>query len=229
MKELILQASIKGGLTPAPGNMLSPTIMQLCPWSYISFKNSANYQIVILNEILLHFILQGSEKVIDDPQIAPIILIQMLYVIENAVSNDPNLIMTDLFLETFAKLLLLLDTTDLLYIAVPAISLFDERAIITQERENACLAQLDDGRGSFSIVREGGYLRIILKLAFLFWKFDPSENGAGGQILGFIIFRDKQHKEMIKQYGKLRDITEKGESKEDKTAKKIEKAKKKNK
>ena len=164
-------------------NLLRNSQTQQPSWKYIN--GTPQYQIELLNEAITfylnHFILPADKNGIS----ASSNYVYLTYFIEDILNRDFGILSSELFLQVFCKLVILLDKADFLYTSLPAIELFDERFVkVNQEGKH--------------LHREGGILRILLKIAFLIIKYDSSLTTTSSNILSFLIFRGKEVKKLIK-------------------------------
>ena len=143
----------------------------------------------------------------------------ILYLLEDIIMKDVNILSHPLFLELIAKLLIVFDDLHLLYITVPYFSLCDERLIAgaTQFYEGSS-TPVHSGMSKlilppsviFSVestthpmAREGGAVRIFLKILFAYCKADRSSEDFSIIFLEFYIFHKITTRKTIKIIAKF--------------------------
>lgn len=164
-------------------NLLRNSQNQPPSWKYIN--GTPEYQLELLNEAItfynFHFVLPSEKQGI----LASLNYISLTYLMEDILNKDLSILSSQLFLQVFCKLIILLNKADFIYVSLPVIEVFDERFIkVNQESKNTH--------------REGGILRILLKVAFLLIKNDSSLTTVSSNILNYLIFRGKDTKKLIK-------------------------------
>ena len=181
-------------------------------WNFV--RGSPFYQLQLLNDLLDYCIINylplddklGSQRLMQ--------YIRLVNASEDLILKDPNIFKSDEIKQTICKLLLLLNKADMLYISLPTTSLFDERSVLTFEREQAMKLHWNTLEKS-DILREGGIIRILLKLILFSIKFDATTVSI--TFLKYLLFRDKNSKKIIKQIAKI----EKGKVHNPKKGKKV--------
>jgi len=135
--------------------------------------NRPLHKLSILNELLtIHLDHFNTSNVI----VNAMNCLELAYLLEDiSFSITPN----KFFIETLAKLVLLLDEANALYMSIPIWSIFETRKV-NKESEGQ---------------REGGFIRIVLKLIFLCLKNDVTEMSC--YLLKYVIFREKEDKKQI--------------------------------
>ncbi len=131
-------------------------------------------------------------------------LLQIAYAFEDALLKDPERCRSPQPVPVMAKLMYLLNKTELMYVSLPVISFFDSRAArdigglvesdILRILREVSHPQIIEG----AAVREGGFVRIMLKLLMLLIKFDQSEKYNATVLTHFYLFRDRASKQYIK-------------------------------
>ena len=155
-------------------------------WSLI--RGDPRYQLILINEGL-SYIMENDEKL---PCVA-IKTLEFAYAIEDAILQDPNQLKSKEIFQIMSKFLIILDKYDLIYISAPSIFLFDNRVLEFEQQEKAIelLFTQFETKGNIGVLREGGYVRIILKLLFLLMKFDDSQEQNYISLLKYFLFREK--------------------------------------
>ena len=170
-------------------------------WNYV--KGKPNYQLSLLNN-LLEFCINTYVPIDDKTGTQRIMqIIKFVYCSEDLVIKDPNILNSEEFKQVIGRLLLLLNKADLLYISLPTLTLFDERSIITEEREQVMKLHWNNIKDTTAIMREGGILRVLLKLIFFVIKFDDTPSTVSCTFLKYLLLRDKESKNKIKQIVKI--------------------------
>ena len=93
-----------------------------------------------------------------------------------------------------------MDKKELLYVSFPIFTAFDEHAGSSLDKLADLIWQFQNPsvEAYWIYPREGGFLRITLRLAFLCLKYDKSENLTSDLLMQFIIFREKSCRKIIK-------------------------------
>ena len=170
-------------------------------FSVIRERNSL-YQLHLLNALLSDIIKNlktcGKDKM-------EIICTQLIYLLEDICMKDYNVFHVKLFVPLLSKLLLLVDKCDLIYVSYPTLSLFDERSLLGIEKEKSLAKEFSDieWRKGKIVLREGGILRILLKIIFFSLKFDSTENAENTALLKHLLFRTKETRKRIKEMSGL--------------------------
>ena len=154
------------------------------------------YQLALTNE-MLSTILSSAAK--SENNI--LTCFRLLNTMEDAFLKEPSLVLEGEFAQTLARILLLFHRADLLYVSLPWVSLFDERTLLGPEKERSLLGQLDDleSNGETLLLREGGSMRILLRLLFFFAKLNPSPDLHSCTLLRFFLFRDEKSGKAVRE------------------------------
>lgn len=170
-------------------------------WEYV--RGCPNYQLSLLNRLLEFCII--SFVPIDEKTGPQRIMqyIKFLNTTEDLILKDPSILRTEELKQVISRLLILLNKAGIMYISLPTLALFDERAIITQEREQTMKLHWNAIKDSGTIMREGGILRILLKLIFFLIKFDSTPSTVSCSFLNYLLIKDKDSKKLIKQISKI--------------------------
>lgn len=151
-----------------------------CVWSLIDVKRHS----VVLIEDLANFCVKRFGKRAEKEN--AVAFVQVLYLLEDYTNAGKN---SDAqFVRMLWKVMLALDKLDLLYIGVPEFIEFDLRIHMT---DFAAAKRIDREHLS----REGGTLRILLKLVFLSVKANSADACA---LLKYLLFREKSLKKSMK-------------------------------
>ena len=146
-------------------------------------RGKPEYQLTLINECLsslLQICHKNPENFGTDDTLR---LLQYAYLIEDLILKDPNLLKCKTLLTVMSRLLIILDKSDLLYISLPVIEIFDPRPVVKQKTK---------------ALREGGFVRILLKFLFLLVIFDKRAEYPSLILLRFFIFRDKTSRKQTK-------------------------------
>ncbi len=162
-------------------------------------KGGPGYQLSLINDMLAHELGAPSEE-----RGSPGFVLrafQMLASMEDVFLREPALASSSEFRQTLARFLLLFHKSDLMYVSLPWISLFDERTLLSLEKERGLLLQWDEleAVGDGSLLREGGATRILLKLLLFYAKLDSDKDLRSCDLLRFYLFRDRGSKKAVKQ------------------------------
>ena len=117
--------------------------------------------------------------------------LQIVYSLENLVLSNESIITSQDFINLFIKIITLIDKADLLYISLPNSFFFDERnsqAFVSDRKPNLA-------SNSSYIPREGGVLRIVLKIVFLQLKQNILLSAF---ILRYLLFREQSDRKTLK-------------------------------
>ena len=179
-KLLKMQATLLSSLPPA---------LQSLAWLHL--KGSPLYKISVLNEALsLVPPTTAADKHADKADAKCILY---AYAIEDVLGfHDLNVGKSTEFLSSAGKLLLLADRLDLIYVSAPGLSWLDER--LNESSEDSVI------KSEGVVQREGGMLRVLLKVLFLAVKHDVSEGLLAVAMLRYLIFRGKSEKKRIKEH-----------------------------
>ena len=147
-------------------------------------------ELVFITDVIGHFIQHLPEMA---EKLVPVFILQLCNKFEDSVLQDPGRVNSPEFLQALARLLLVLDKTDLLYVAVPAFPAFDLRLLDSEAEEKA--AHVGEERDA----REGGIVRIVLKLILqCITKGSPSAATDACTLLKFYLLRDKEKRRCVK-------------------------------
>lgn len=155
-------------------------------WNLI--RGDPKYQLLLINDGL-SYIMENEDKLSS----VALKTLEFSYAIEDAILQDPNQLKSKVILQVMSKLLIILDKFDLIYISSPSIVLFDNRVLDPGQQEKAIdlLFSQYEAKGNIGVLREGGYVRIILKILFLLMKFDDSQEQNYISLLKYFLFREK--------------------------------------
>ena len=163
------------------------------PHLFNSIGGNYNYKLNTLNVMLKS--LQGIMKKNDIR--TSIECIEFAYALEDIFAgNFYNADNKEPFVNTLVRLILCMSKVELLYVSVPIWNVIETREVqdINEHQE-----------------REGGILRILLKLIFMCMR---EKLNMGYILLKFIVFREEKDKNTMKRYlGITRTITNKGAKK----------------
>ena len=156
-------------------------------------RGDVEHKLMLINDGLSYILVNGAHK-FEKLQLNALRLLELSYAIEDFIVQYPNQLASKEMIQIMCRLLNLLDKLDLIYISTPSIFLFDDR-LLDVEKVNKNIemhSNFYDAKGNIFILREGGYVRIILKVLFLLIKFDESLEQPYIELLKYFIFRDKK-------------------------------------
>jgi len=181
--------------------LICEIISQTTPHAFSRYiSGNSNYKLFVLNECL-NISLKNFIPINEKQGISTALkLIDFMYGIEDIISSDPDIINADIFQEVISKLLIFADKTDLIYISIPVFLIFDERPLIPEMQGK--MQNLDDFE-NICMQREGGILRILIKIICLSMKIDKSNDFISGLLMKYLIFREKPIRKQIKQFAQL--------------------------
>lgn len=162
----------------------------LNPLSVMCFqKNCSNLCIIILKDLLAFYIeklpLLFSASCITS-------YFRIAYAVEDLIFITPTILCISEFPILLCRLLLLFHKAELIYTSCPFYCQFDKRQSLAQNRADA----LKNSDQISNIYREGGAIRILIKLCILFLHVNKE---FGCFTLRFLIFKDKESKKLIKK------------------------------
>ena len=117
--------------------------------------------------------------------------LQIAYTLENLVVSNESIISSQDFINLFIRIIILLDKADFLYISLPYSYYFDERNSLVFES----VRKVNLVSNSSYIPREGGILRIVLKILFLQLKQNIILSAL---ILRYLLFREQSDRKTLK-------------------------------
>ena len=164
----------------------------LNPLSVMCFQNKcSNNCLNILSDLIAYYI----EKL---PYTTAYITFyfRIAYAVEDLIFSSPTILDNPEFCTLLCRLLLLFHKAEIIYSSIPVYSQFDKRQMFGQNRVEA----LKNSDNFCNIFREGGAIRILLKLCFLFLHVDKN---FGCLLLRFFIFKDAESKKLIKKYANV--------------------------
>ena len=156
-------------------------------WSFI--KPSFPHQLVLISAAIEHFL--RSLAKLPEKQV-PIGCLELGNLLEDAVLQDPGKANSQEFLQALARLVLVMDKAEIMYVSVPALWAFDKRLVESESIERHL-------RSDAREAREGGPLRILLKLTLqCISKGNSSVSANACILLRYIMFRDKELRKQVK-------------------------------
>ena len=169
-----------------------PPSMQELAWAHM--RGSPAAQVRVLDESLsfaLTALSSGAEKHIEKFAAKCTLY---AYAIEDVLGQDCTVAKSKEFVQAAGKLLLLADMLDLMYVSLPAFAWMDERISSVPRWEER--SPTDARHEVVSVQREGGLLRVLLKIVLVATKFDAT--GTAGTLLRYLVFREKSEKKTLK-------------------------------
>ena len=156
------------------------------PHFWKSLNGSPTYKLDVLKEVI-----EIAYKSIKQNYINTVLLcIELSYAMEDISIAGIHL---PQFIETLARLILFIDDADLLYVSMPVWTRMENRSINSTDKfEN--------------LEREGGILRILMKLIFISMK---EKIKISYTMLKFLIFRENEEKEIIQTFLGIKTKNEK--------------------
>jgi len=137
---------------------------------------------------------------------------KLLCYLEDFALFNPDLPKNTEFTQILAKLILIFDKLNLLYVSTPIFPIFDKRFLENMISITASKQSIEN--------REGGILRILIKLIFLSIRNEPNETADTCTFVKYLVFREKIDKISIKQLAGISKLPEFEEIKKCKKKKK---------
>ena len=150
----------------------------------------ANYKLIILKKITETIL---AEPIKQESKIGTALL-HLTYILEDSIVDFPDNVDNGLCLIIISRILYLLHKAELLYVSLPSISLFDERCSLNMDKPSNNI--IETGQ---VILREGGFVRIMLKTLMKLVYFDKSKTAI--LLLRFYLLREKNLCKSIKEIG----------------------------
>eukprot|EP01022_Parablepharisma_sp_SALTPOND_P023426 TRINITY_DN494_c0_g1_i2.p1 TRINITY_DN494_c0_g1~~TRINITY_DN494_c0_g1_i2.p1 ORF type:complete len:1036 (-),score=90.99 TRINITY_DN494_c0_g1_i2:3717-6824(-) len=151
------------------------------------------HPLVLLDDIAGYFLQNFAQ--IGEKQTG-VNFLKVLQLLEDFVNFDQGQAKDPEFIKILGKVILALDKLDLLYASVPPLVVFDKRVC-----DAINVATTDS-----TFCREGGVLRILLKLIFYAIKAEPSTTADTCALLKYVVFREKLAKKSIKALSALGEL-----------------------
>ncbi len=168
-------------------------------WSLI--KPSLPHQVLLISAAAKH-LLSISQK-IPEKQL-PLWCLELANVLEDSLLHDHAAANSPEFLQSLAGLTFIVDKADFLYVTVPAFPAFDRR-LLEQTADNSSVGT----ESRYDVAREGGLLRIILKLLFMcISKGNASVSAGACGILRYVMFRDWEQRTELEKLAQDESETE---------------------
>ena len=170
----------------------------------LNLKGDTNYKLTIIDNFIKEILLSKYNQ---EPKLGKSLLL-IMYIIEDSLVYYPeNIDQKKMFL-LLCKIIYLLHKTNWLYISLPSIDIFDERCL-SFNLNNQILSTKND-----IIYREGGFVRIILKILIKMINYDESKNKETIFLLRFYLLREKELCKYIKYEAMGKDYKQKSLCKE---------------
>lgn len=163
--------------------------------------------LAILSEFL-EALSQHNTNLIEKP-FWLLIYLEIAYLLEDILILQPCIYLYSSLLTTICKLLIKLDQYNMLYFSLPVLCYFDERCtmyhfsdspqqqVSSPSGSKPAPIDINKLKESHFVFREGGFVRIILKILLLAIKHDLTNTSI--MILKFYVFRDRGAKQAVKK------------------------------
>ena len=125
----------------------------------------------------------------------------LLYIIEDTMSFDPKVLSSTKLIEIMARMLCVLSEYNLLYIPLPVMSQFNEE-LFTSYRKLEATKERKCTEGK--VLREGGFVRVIIKLLVLLIKFDKSSNMPSITLFLYYLNNNNELKLQVEQIANIK-------------------------
>ena len=162
----------------------------------LNLKGSANYKLKIIDKFIETMFLMEIKQ---EPKLGRALLLFM-FILEDSMLYYPNGMDQKSTFLLFCRIFYLLHITNWLYVSLPSIGLFDERCCLynnlnTNPNNIASRKEI--------VFREGGFVRIILKLLIKMINYDKTENKETIFLLRFYLLREKEFRKYVKEMAKV--------------------------